>query len=248
MTRFFVSPAQIERGLATLDAEDAHHLRVVLKAQPGASVSVLDGSGQEWPGVLIELGKARALVQLRAPLLPATEPRTQITVTQALPKVSDKMEQVLQHGTEVGASAFWAFQSARSLTHLEGERHAKRLLRWGAIVKTAAEQSHRAVLPAVRADGTLADVLGAAPRYDLALLAHPEASSSLHAALSASRPASILLLIGPESGFAPEELADARRAGVQWVTLGPRVLRTETAALVLLSQLMYALEGDAPCL
>jgi len=248
MTRFFVSPAQISCNIATLDADDAHHLRVVLKAQPGEAVSVLDGSGQEWPGVLTELGKTRAAVQLREPFLPAAEPRTKITVAQALPKVGDKMEQVLQHGTEVGASAFWAFSSARSLTHLEGERHAKRCSRWGAIVKTAAEQSHRALLPSVRADGTLSDVLREASQYDLALLAHPEAPCSLRAALAPARPVSLLLIVGPESGFADGELADARRAGVQWITLGPRILRTETAALVLLSQLMYALEGDAPCL
>ncbi len=243
MTRFFVSPDQINQGMATLDEGDAHHLRVVLKAQPGEKVSVLDGSGREWPGALLELGKNRALVKLGTPALPPTEPRTQITVAQALPKVADKMEHVLQHGTEVGAAAFWACQSARSLTHLTGERHDKRLVRWQAIVKTAGEQSHRARLPAVRADGTLTDVLRTAPGFDLALLAHPVSSSTLREQLSSSVPLSVLIIIGPESGFSDAEAAEARRMGVHSVSLGPRILRTETAALVMLSQILYTLES-----
>lgn len=243
MTRFFVSPNQINQGLATLDEGDAHHLRVVLKAQPGERVSILDGSGHEWPGTLIELGKTRAVVKMGAPATPGTEPRTQITVAQALPKVADKMEHVLQHGTEVGAASFWAYQSTRSLTHLSGERHDKRLVRWQAIVKTASEQAHRARLPALRADGSLADVLRAAPGFDLALLAHTASAPPLRALLPPVSPRSVLVIVGPESGFSDDEAALARRMGVQWVSLGPRILRTETAALVLLAQILYALEG-----
>lgn len=243
MTRFFVAPGQINQGLATLDEGDAHHLRVVLKAQPGERVAVLDGSGREWPGVLLELGKTRAVVKMGTPGWPATEPRTQITVAQALPKVADKMEHVLQHGTEVGAASFWAYQSARSLTHLSGERQDKRLGRWQAIVKTAGEQAHRARLPAVRADGSLADVLRAAPGFDLALLAHTAPAPPLREALSSTQPLSILVVVGPESGFSDDEAALARRMGVQWVGLGPRILRIETAALVLLAQILYALES-----
>lgn len=242
MTRFFVFPPQIQHNLATLDEGDAHHLRVVLKAQPGERVSVLDGSGREWPGVLLEIGKTSAVVKLGEPTMPATEPRAQITVAQALPKVADKMEHVLQHGTEVGASAFWAYQSARSLTHFTHERQDKRLVRWQAIVKTAGEQAHRARLPAVRADGTLTDVLRAASGFDLALLAHPDRAVPLRDALPPSPPLSILIIVGPESGFSNPELAEARRIGVQWVSLGPRILRTETAALVLLAQILYTLE------
>ncbi len=243
MTRFFVSPTQINQSLATLDEGDAHHLRVVLKAQPGERVSILDGSGREWPGALLEIGKNRAVVKLGEPALPTTEPRTQITVAQALPKVADKMEQILMHGTEVGAASFWAYQSARSLTHFSGERQDKRLARWQAIIKTAGEQSHRARLPALRADGTLTDVLRAASGFDLALLAHPVAAPTLREKLFSSAPLSVLIIIGPESGFSDAEAAEARRMGVQSVSLGPRILRTETAALVMLSQILYTLES-----
>ncbi len=250
MTRFFVRPDQIRDDTVVLDADDAHHLRTVLHAQPGHKISVLDGSGREWQGALTELGKVRAEARLGEPKMPQTEPPVAVTVAQALPKMADKMEQVLQRGTEIGASAFWAFGSERSLEHLTGERQAKRLVRWNAIVKTAAEQSHRAILPALRVDGGLADVLAAAGNSGLALLAHEgEQATTLRQALEAApRPAgTLLVIVGPEGGFSDGEIKAARRAGVQTVSLGPRVLRTETAALVLVSQILYAWE-QAPCL
>ncbi len=247
MTRFFVRPEQVQNGTVTLDADDAHHLRVVLQAKPGDSLTVLDGSGRAWPATLLAVGKNRAEARLGEPFEPGTEPATQITVAQALPKMAEKMEQVLQRGTEIGVTAFWFFQSERSLAHLTGERHEKRLTRWHAIVKTAAEQAHRARLPTVRADGTLADVLAATPAFDLALFAHPDdAQKTLREALSDSPVigggGDILLLIGPESGFTEAEVGQAPRATTKAVTLGPRILRTETAALVMAAQILFALE------
>lgn len=243
MIRFFIRPEQMSSGTVTLEADDAYHLRTVLKAQPGQEIAVLDGSGREWPATVTEIGKTKATAEIRTPTQPPTEPRTAITIAQALPKVAEKMEQVLQRGTEVGATDFWAYESARSLTHLAGERHDKRLGRWAAIIKTAAEQAHRARLPGLRVEGGLADVLAAAPKYDLALLADAaEGALPLRQTL-ASAPRSVLVIVGPESGFAHAELSKARSAGVQAVSLGPRTLRTETAALVLAAQILFALEN-----
>ena len=245
MTRFFIRPDQIASGLVTLDADDAHHLRVVLHAQPGQKIAVLDGSGQEWTATLTEMGKTQAMARLGVPFWPPTEPQAQITVAQALPKVAEKMEQVLQRGTEIGATGFWAFASERSLTHLTAERHEKRLGRWQTIIKTAAEQSHRAILPTLQISGSLADVLKEALNYDLALLAYEEEHElSLHSALLAvpTPPKRILIIIGPESGLTAHEAAAARKSGVRTVSLGPRTLRTETAAMVMVAQILFALE------
>lgn len=250
MTRFFVRPDQIASGLANLEADDAHHLRVVLHAQPGQKIAVLDDSGREWPATLLELGKTKALARLGEPFLPQTEPPVKITVAQALPKVTEKMEQVLQRGTEIGASGFWAFSSERSLTHLTGERHEKRQGRWQVIIKTAAEQSHRAVLPSLRVEDSFGEVLAAAGEFDLALLAYEgERETMLAAALAAppGPPERLLVIIGPEAGLTDAEVKSARKAGVQPVSLGPRILRTETAALVMVSQIIFALE-QTPCL
>ncbi len=245
MTRFFVRPDQFASGLVTLDADDAHHLRVVLHAQPGQKIAVLDGSGREWPATLLELGKTKGLARLGESGLPQTEPPVQITVAQALPKVTDKMEQVLQRGTEIGASGFWAFASERSLTHLTGERHEKRHGRWEAIIKTAAEQAHRALLPTLRVDGEFAEVLRAAGEFDLTLLAYEgERETTLRSTLHTlpAPPKRILLIVGPESGLSDGEVKAARKAGVPIISLGPRILRTETAALVMVSQILFALE------
>ncbi len=247
MTRFFVRPEQIQGGAATLDEADAYHLRVVLRAGAGEPVSVLDGTGREYHGRLESVGKARAVVWLGEPFLPDTEARTRITVAQALPRMAEKMEQVLQHGTEIGAAAFWAFQSERSQTHLTGERQAKRLARWAGIVKTAAEQSHRALLPGLRVAGGFGDVIAAASGTELTLLAHPETQVTLADVLGDESPlGDVIVIIGPESGFTDAEVAAARRQPyVKTISLGPRILRTETAALTLVSQLLYALESTS---
>jgi len=245
MTHFFVRPDQLASGLVNLEADDAHHLRVVLHAQPGQKIAVLDNSGREWPATLLELGKTKAVARLGEPFSPPTEPSVKITVAQALPKVTDKMEQVIQRGTEIGASGFWAFSSERSLTHLEGERHLKREGRWQAIIKTAAEQAHRAVLPTLRVDGIFSDVVAAAGEFDLALLAYEGERETTLATILAAPPAPpkrVLVIIGPESGVTDGEVKAARRAGVKIVSLGPRILRTETAAMVMVSQILFALE------
>ena len=245
MTRFFVRPDQIAGGMATLDAADAHHLKVVLHAVSGDSIAVLDGLGSEYTARLDEVGKSRATARILKTIALDTESRTRITVAQALPKVADKMEQVLQRGTEAGAHAFWAFAGARSLTHLTGERQSKRLTRWNEIVKTAAEQSHRALLPEVRADQTLSQVIKTASQFDLALFAYEgEAEVTLRRALESQSnpPKSVLIVIGPEGGFTDSEAREAVKAKLQSVSLGKRILRTETAALIMLAQLLYALE------
>ena len=244
MTRFFVQPNQIEGATALLDGDDAHHLRSVIHALPGDKVAVLDGTGRQYSGVLESVGKTRAVVQLGEYILPATEARTRITVAQALPKVAEKMEQVLQRGTEIGAAAFWGFTSERSQTHLTGERQDKRLVRWRNIVKTAAEQSHRAILPEIRADQDLLGILAIVNSFDGAMIAYEgEEQLPLKTCLEALAPSpkSLLIIIGPEGGFTKREVTAAKQAGVKSISLGPRILRTETAAMVLISQILYCM-------
>jgi len=246
MTRFFIDPSQIRGADVDLDADDAHHLRTVLKSKPGDTIAVLDGLGVEYTVALTEVGKSHARGRITKSTTLDTECRTRVTIAQALPKMADKMEQVLQRGTEAGAAGFWAYQSARSLDHLTGERQAKRMVRWTQIIKTAAEQSHRALLPTLRIDGAFADVAQAAGNFDLALFAYEgEAKTTLKAALESRNevPGQVLIVIGPEGGFTDQEAAGARKNGLVSVSLGKRILRTETAALVMLSQIVYALEG-----
>jgi len=243
MTRFFVRPDQITGDEATLDAEDAHHLRVVLHAEVGHQIALLDGLGNEYFAVLTALSKTRASAKVTSAHTLDTEAKTRIIVAQALPKMAEKMEQVLQRCTEIGAAGFIVFAADKGQVHLEGERQTKREGRWSAIVKTAAEQAHRALLSSIQ----YTDSLGAAMRddYDLILLAHTENGARPTREIlesAAKTPGKILIIIGPESGLSAAEAAVARKAGAQTISLGPRILRTETAAMALTAQLLYALE------
>jgi 16S rRNA (uracil1498-N3)-methyltransferase len=211
--------------------------------RPGETCFVLDNSGKLHHAKLAEVSKSKAIAVIEREEEPQVEPRVKITVAQALPKTFEKLEWVLEHGVEAGVSEFIIFSSARSRP--EASRFERKLDRWREIVKTAAEQSERVKLPLVQGICSLSDILALSAPYDLTLLAYErEKSLTLSAALHESHPASILVLIGPEGGFTDDEIDEARDAGVTLVSLGPRILRTETAALVMTAQIIYALDAD----
>ena len=213
----------------------------MLHFQAGREVVALNGLGQAYHVVLEETGKARCEGRIISEETVDTEASVAITVAQALPKTLEKLEWVLQHGTEVGASAFWVFTSARGRD--DAQRLQKKTERWQEIARTAAEQSRRAICPPVEGIFSLKDILAKTGNFDLVLFAYElEQSVFLRQALSASIGTRILIIIGPEGGFTTNEVAEAQAAGAQSVTLGPRILRTETAALVMLSQIVYARE------
>jgi len=243
MTRFFVRPDQIQGDCAVLDADDAYHVRTVLRMRSGEAVGILDGSGAEYPGTLEEIQKQRVRVRLASPWYPMTEPNCRITVAQALPRMAEKMERVLEHGTEIGVCGFWACRTELSQTHFEGERQEKRIGRWSKIIKSAAEQSHRARLPSLVVGGGLVDVFQEAAAYELALIADPQSQLPLNKALnSTAGTGRILIIVGPESGLTDQEVRAGIAAGIQPISLGPRILRTETAALAAAAQILYAME------
>ncbi|HEX5324393.1 MAG TPA: 16S rRNA (uracil(1498)-N(3))-methyltransferase [Capsulimonadaceae bacterium] len=236
MSRYFIPTEQIDEtaGTVLFEGQDAHHLHTVLRMRPGQTVYALDGEGHEYEAVLEEVGKSRARARLQAKRALNTELPIKVTVAQALPRTLEKLEWVLQHGTEIGASGFIVFESARGRS--DGERLVKKSARWQEIVRSAAEQSHRAHLPTVDAILSFRAVLEIGRAHDLSVLAYEgERKTKLGQVLPKN--ASILAIIGPEGGFTDEEVASARAAGVVPVTLGPRILRTETAGLVLLSQI-----------
>ncbi len=240
MTRFFVRADQIVEGVVTLDSDDALHLDRVLRVKPGDEIGVLDGTGKLHVCVLISSSKSSATAKVVRSELLETEPEICVTIAQAIPKIADKLEWILQHGVEVGASRFWMFRSRRS----EAGKLAERPDRWRKIVKTAAEQSGRAKLPEVELMPSLDHILAAASQFDLGVLCdEAESQVTIKDSLADSRPKSILVLVGPEGGWDREERSAATEAGIRTITLGKRVLRTETAALVAVSQLLFALDA-----
>ena len=223
-----------------LDRDDALHLDRVLRAKIGDEIGVLDGTGALAIARITELSKARALATIVSTEHPRTEPRVRVTIAQALPKTAEKLEWVLQHGVEAGATGFVVFRSARS----EAGRLAQKPVRWERIIKTAAEQSARTRVPDVEFARDFEHAVEIGSHSALSLFCdEAERERSLRSAIENQTPSSVFVLVGPEGGWSDAERTAAVSAGALPITLGGRTLRTETSALVALSQILYALDA-----
>ncbi len=239
--RFFVSESSIEGDRVTLGAEQAHQIRHVLRLQVGAEIVVLDGVGSEYDVTLTAVGGREVTCQVTSKRPAQGEPRLQITLFQSL-LAREKFEWVLQKGAEVGVARFAPVATQRSIMRAK-KIDEKKMTRWRRILTEAAEQSHRGRIPELE---QAIDFDAAVPRlseFDCALIAAPgDEFDALGEALAQPKQdiTSIALLIGPEGGFAPEEIELARENGAIPISLGPRVLRTETAAVVASALILYA--------
>ncbi len=243
MIRLFLPPEQFVGDTASIRDSDHLHLTRVLRARPGDLVLLLDGLGNAFRAVLVSVEKRESSARIDEQVTMPAEPRIFVTVGQALGK-GDKLEQVMQHGTEAGASAFVPIKAERSVADVPSAKVAERLVRWRQIVKGAAEQSGRSRIADVAAPLTLGELLGSYLEGPILLLHTQRPAASLRTALSQfeAAPERLLMLVGPEGGWSPAEVDMARTAGAVLVSLGPRILRTETAALVAISQIIYATE------
>jgi 16S rRNA (uracil1498-N3)-methyltransferase len=238
--RFFVEERQFADGTVRLVGEDARQVRVVLRLQPGDEIGVLDGSGKEYRCVLERVQKEEVVARVGDWVQLNVEPKLHITVVQSLAK-GEKLERVIQHGTEVGVSRFVVVQTERCVMRLEGERERSRVARWQRIAKEAAEQAHRARVPAVEGIVTLREALEQVSDSSILVL-HPDgAMMSLAEWMQRHlQPERVALIVGPEGGLTNEEVVLCMRYRGVSVSLMPRILRTETAALVAVSQLLLA--------
>lgn len=222
--------------------EDSHHLLRVMRAQPGHRFDVLaEGTLYHCDLVTAEGGQALARILSREPA--PGEPPVQITLMQGLAK-GEKMEAVIQHGTEIGISEFVPVSAARSVVKLDSRKAGERVERWQRIAREAAEQCRRGAVPPVRPLLDWSAAAGQCARFDLALVPWEEGGEPLRTVLEAHPTARTLaLFIGPEGGLTPGEVDLARERGARLVTLGPRILRTETAGLAAAAAILYAM-GD----
>ncbi len=240
MHRFFVDPQQIGARV-WFDEEQARQMRRVLRLRPGDPVLALDGRGQQYEVVLHEVSGARVTGQVVAQAEATGEPAARLTLFQSLLR-REKFEWVLQKGTELGVAAFAPVTTRRSLVRGEDVSPDK-LTRWRRIVKEAAEQSGRGRLPEVRPPLPFEDVLEQLNGYTKAILLWEEATGAgIAPALAGLPPApAVALFVGPEGGYEPAEVDQARAAGAAIATLGPRILRTETAAVAAVTLALHAL-------
>ena len=230
--RFFCPVPAGHAGSVELPSAVAHHIERVLRLADGDRVTLFDGSGREIEARLEKAGRTLR-AQLGASSEPVRESPLRITLMQCL-AASDKMDWIVQKAVELGVTRIQPVASRRAVVRLAGDRAQRRIEHWQQIAVAACEQCGRNRIPEVLPLLTLPQAVGAVDGQRLLL--HPDGGVPLRqAGLQADAP--ISLLIGPEGGFDEEELATARSGGFTSVTLGPRVLRTETAGVAILGAL-----------
>ena len=228
LSRFFID-APLSLGQHELPEAQAHYIGRVLRHAVGDAVQLFDGSGQEYLGELIEVGKKNVRVELRETLAGMAESPLSIHLGQGLSR-GERMDWAIQKATELGASQISPIVSARCEVRLKDERADKRMAHWRQIAISACEQCGRSSLPQINPPITLEQWLEQV-EADLKLVLHPVAEPWA----SHPRPASLAMLIGPEGGLSEDEVQQAMARGFHAARLGPRVLRTETAPVVALS-------------
>ena len=230
-------------GVAALPAEEAKHALKVLRLKPGDEVCAMDGTCRRWRGEIGEVDGASVRVRLLE-VLPDNEPPVRVTVYEGLPK-ADKLELIAQKLTELGAAALVPLRMERCVVKLDRKDGAKRRERLEKIAREAAKQCRRARPLAVSEPMDWKPALEAMRRHDLLLVPWEEARDGRLSDVRAHFPNArdIGIVIGPEGGISAREVADMIAAGGRAVTLGPRILRTETAA-VIAAALAMQLWGD----
>ena len=228
LSRFFID-APLSLGQHELPEAQAHYIGRVLRHAVGDVVQLFDGSGQEFRGELVEVGKKNVRVELRETFEGLAESPLQIHLGQGLSR-GERMDWAIQKATELGVAEITPLFTERCEVRLNDERAQKRLEHWQHIAISACEQCGRSKVPVIHSPQSLKD-WQTRVEADLKLLLHPVAQPLTEHAT----PSSLAFLIGPEGGLTEDEVAHASQSGFQPARLGPRVLRTETAPVVALS-------------
>lgn len=246
MYQFFVEPENIQGKRIIITGNDVNHIKNVLRMQPGEELNISNGvDGKEYRCAIEELGD-EIICSLRFIKEDGVELPSKIFLFQGLPK-SDKMELVIQKAVELGVYEVIPVAMSRSIVKLDDKKAKARVARWQEIARAAAKQSKRAIIPQVHEVMTFKQAVEYAKDLDVKLIPYEMAEGMAHTRelIGAIKPGqSIGFFIGPEGGIDDSELSLAIDNGFESITLGKRILRTETAGLTVLSILMYNLEGE----
>ena len=248
MQRFFVEPYQVqeEEHRITLTGPDLNHMKNVLRMRIGEDVWISDGSEKEYHCTIEEFQEDSAVLHILYAQESQYELPSRIYLFQGLPK-GDKMELIIQKAVELGAYAVVPVETRRCVVKLDAKKAQKKVTRWQQISESAAKQSKRMLIPEVKNVMSWKEALAFAKGLDVVLIPYELAKGmkETREILSAIQPGqSVGIFIGPEGGFEEEEVRDAMEAGGKPVTLGKRILRTETAGMTMLSILMFTLEKE----
>jgi 16S rRNA (uracil1498-N3)-methyltransferase len=240
MRRFFIDENAITDDTALVTGNLFCHMTRALRLKIGTRIILSDGRGRRHIGSITTIGRDCLTVRITKSSAEAEKASGPLlTLYQGLPKGS-KMEFILQKCTELGANSFVPFTSERSVARLPKDRETERLERWRRIVREAARQSNRTSIPVLSPVTDFSELVGAADQTVKLLLWEEEKSNRLRSVLaSLPQPDSVAVLVGPEGGLSREEAAGAEASGFIPVTLGTRILRTETAGIALLAVLQF---------
>lgn len=244
MPRFFIEKENIFENIINIVGEDVNHIKRVLRLQCGNSIIVCDGSGKDY---IVEIEKFET-DSIRTNILRVesniTEPPIDVVLYQGIPK-SDKMDFIIQKSVELGVKKIVPVITEHTVVKLDNEKDSqKKSARWQKIALEAAKQSNRGVIPKVELPIRFDDALEQSKTSDIRIIPYEKEIKNGLKNIIQDNIKNISVFIGPEGGFSEKEISNAEKAGIVPVTLGPRILRTETAGIVVLSILMYEL-GDA---
>ncbi len=245
MHQFKVRAEDIKKDYLEIIGDEAHHLLSVLRLNQGDTISVFDGQGSKAYGIIHSFDKNAVKVRLLKQEVSNAEPPIRVTLYQGMPK-KDKFDLIIQKATELGVYTIIPLVSKRTVVNIKQDKLKQRMQRWNKIAAEACKQCGRAYIPAVQEPTGFANVLDEIQKKTSFIFWEGEQDAKLKGLLNEYKgqsPLDIGILVGPEGGWDDDEVNRAKAAGAKPVSLGSRILRTETAGLVALTMLMYEL-GD----
>ena len=245
MARFFVSKENIHNDIITIIGNDVNHIKNVLRLKPGDQIDICDGSSNDYIAVIEALEKNEIKTRILDRIGNLNESEIKVMLFQGIPK-SDKMDSIIQKNVELGIHSIYPVITDRTVVKMDqGASAAKKTERWQRIALEASKQCQRGIVPKIGNSLSFNEALETAVNNsELSIIpCLREKDNTVRKVIKNRYLKSVSVFIGPEGGFSDEEVDLAERSGVVPVTLGPRVLRTETAGLVVLSLIMYEL-GD----
>ena len=245
MPKFFVTQDKITENQIIIDTEDVAHISRVLRLGIGDHVTVCDSQGTDYETEIAEMEQKQIVCSITEKRASESEPNIKVTLFQGLPKAS-KMEYIIQKTTELGISEIVPVKLSRCVVKIDNKQdERKKLDRWQKISEAAAKQSGRGIVPQISEIMTLDEVIKRSKEFDLFFVPYEceEQKTLKEVLLSRSDIKTVGFIIGPEGGFDPAETEKLHESGIDTVTLGKRILRTETAGEAVLAMTMYEI-GD----
>ncbi|MGN0431441.1 MAG: 16S rRNA (uracil(1498)-N(3))-methyltransferase [Lachnospiraceae bacterium] len=245
MYQFFVEPSQICDKTVIIEGGDVNHIKNVLRMKPGEEIAVSNGQdGKEYRCGIVSIEEDRVICELRFIKEDGLELSSRVHLFQGLPK-ADKMELIIQKAVELGVYEIVPVETRRAVVKLDAKKAKQKTERWQAIAEAAAKQSKRRIVPLVSEPVSFIQALKRAESMEVKLIPYELAEGMARTKeifQNLPEDADIAVFIGPEGGFEEAEIEKAGESGVEPITLGRRILRTETAGFTVMAWIMYQLE------